>query len=89
MTPETALEQAAAMAERIPGHIEHRAFTGNILLTATFGVSSCEPHWTAHELLESADRALYLGNSAGRNRAVHDRFKAGRTPAAGPASEPP
>ena len=59
--------------------VEQRAFTGNILLTATFGVSSLEPHWTAHELLESADRALDLGKSAGRNRVRGSRSSSGGT----------
>lgn len=70
VTPETGLEQAAAMAERIRGHLAQQSFRHQLRLTASFGLALHAPGLTAGQVLEQADHALYQAKQAGRNRVV-------------------
>jgi diguanylate cyclase len=74
--PETELLGARHVAERIRQLLAARSFvvsgTRNRIgaVTASFGVAEHGAGETAQELLERADRALYLAKSKGRNRVV-------------------
>ncbi len=71
--PETNIQHAAEVAERIRARIENYQFTGNIAtlkLTISLGVataSGSNDH-SEDELIRIADEALYLAKHNGRNR---------------------
>jgi diguanylate cyclase (GGDEF)-like protein len=75
LLPETPLEAAATVAEKIRRTVEEHHFpfkgnTPNEKLSVSIGLS-CYPDSTVNsdqELLEAADRALYAAKKAGRNR---------------------
>ncbi len=72
--PNTAIDVAATVAERLRASFENEPFTvveGGVPLdiTASMGVAStCDPMETADSLLRRADDALYAAKRAGRNR---------------------
>jgi diguanylate cyclase (GGDEF)-like protein/PAS domain S-box-containing protein len=66
--PETDLEQAVCMADRIRNAIERHAFTGVGKVTVSFGITRFEEGDTADTLAKRADDALYKAKSNGRNR---------------------
>jgi len=67
--PETPLEGAYLVAERIRKKIESKSSSGKAPVTASFGVA-CWPTdgIMKEEIIASADTALYLAKQAGRNR---------------------
>lgn len=70
--PNTDIEGALAVAEKLRRVVEARVFTEgffNIELTASFGVSSTSPDVSSEGgLVQMADRALYRAKQTGRNR---------------------
>jgi diguanylate cyclase (GGDEF)-like protein/PAS domain S-box-containing protein len=67
LLPRTSLQAAAAIAEKLRLRVAEACISRKV--TASFGVSSTERG--AHhpqELLEEADRAMYLSKKTGRNR---------------------
>jgi two-component system cell cycle response regulator len=74
--PDTALEAARAVAERIRAHIESRPFAINrgareIPVTVSIGVASRVPaDVDPLALMKRADEALYVAKQTGRNRVV-------------------
>lgn len=72
--PDTALQQAATLCEKIRADLEASALNtlnGPIHITASFGVVEAHsPKATLEELLSEADHALYSAKRNGRN-AVH------------------
>jgi diguanylate cyclase (GGDEF)-like protein len=69
--PETALESAAACAERLRGAVGGRPFEfdGHALgVTLSAGVAALEPGESAAELTLRADARLYDAKRAGRDR---------------------
>ncbi|OHD14020.1 MAG: hypothetical protein A2Z96_04625 [Spirochaetes bacterium GWB1_48_6] len=71
LLPETDKKTALFIANRIRGLLEKHKFPElTIQVTSSFGVSSTEDHpsETLEELLEEADKALYLAKEKGRNR---------------------
>jgi len=73
LLPETDLERAAALAERIRGRVEssgHRHEGHLLRVTMTFGVSACDVDETLEDCVARADRALYAGKTLGRNRVI-------------------
>ncbi|HYX40511.1 MAG TPA: GGDEF domain-containing protein, partial [Pyrinomonadaceae bacterium] len=70
--PETNVEQAAFVAERVRETIAHHFFTGGrglrLRLTASFGVASFPAHaQSPQELLADADAAMYEAKAARKN----------------------
>ncbi len=70
---ETSCETAEMVAERIRRQVEAHHFTGSegqiIRLTCSIGFACCpDDATTKEELLEMADRAMYVGKTAGKNR---------------------
>lgn len=72
LLPETSLEQAAAVAERLRLAVAKHpleTFAGNLHFTVSIGVSQLESgDLTVESLLVRADNALYAAKHAGRNR---------------------
>ncbi|BCG61497.1 histidine kinase N-terminal 7TM domain-containing diguanylate cyclase [Paenibacillus sp. URB8-2] len=71
--PDTSLDQAARLADRIRRAIEAESLqtpNGRISVTVSFGVTEAVPGCTLEELLTEADHALYASKRGGRN-AVH------------------
>jgi diguanylate cyclase (GGDEF)-like protein len=82
--PETALENAARLAERLRAHIAGRKFEWEgetIGITASFGVVGFNPDevpkgLSAEALLRRVDENLYQAKKKGRNRVVSSSFAA-------------
>jgi len=71
MLPETRINDAAVLAERLRAAISTTPIPvlgGEILLTASIGVSGCHGCSTLGEVLKQADLALYKAKHSGRNR---------------------
>ena len=67
--PETRLDDAYTVAERIRKAIELEMFTKQIPLTASLGIASWPTDGvTKEELIACADGAMYLAKAMGRNR---------------------
>lgn len=70
LLPETNLEGAAALAEKIRLAAEAQLFgDGHIFpLTLSAGVASLSEHESGHDMIARADMALYSAKARGRNR---------------------
>jgi len=73
--PETPLQEAAQLADRIRQTIPERVRVPNcdrLRVTASFGVSATNDArvTSVHDLVNVADQALYVGKRQGRNRVV-------------------
>lgn len=70
--PETQLDQAVEIAERIRFTIEAYQFkgTGSISMTASFGVSSYRTDDTRDIIISRTDEALYIAKGNGKNQVV-------------------
>jgi two-component system, cell cycle response regulator len=74
--PDTALDAASAVAERIRAYVEGRGFSihngaREITVTVSIGVASRTPaDADPHALIKRADEALYEAKGKGRNRVV-------------------
>jgi diguanylate cyclase (GGDEF)-like protein len=85
--PETGLEGATELAERIRGRIESEAVerggaAGTLKVTASLGTATLpDCAATAHDLIAAADGALYEAKRLGKNRVA-------AAPAASPAGRP-
>jgi diguanylate cyclase (GGDEF)-like protein len=76
LLPETMLDGGAILAEKLRAAVERQRFEyqANIVLslTITIGVAQYEDGMSFDNCLARADRALYEGKQAGRNRVVID-----------------
>ena len=71
--PETDLEEAALLANKLCGLVRNHAFTGleeqALSVTTSIGVSVYGPeHDRPESMVQAADRALYQAKQLGRNR---------------------
>ncbi|MEQ9547046.1 MAG: diguanylate cyclase [Marinobacter sp.] len=65
--PETPLEGAIPVADRLQKSIENYRFTIPESVTISAGVAAFRPGETPHELVQRADAALYSAKESGRN----------------------
>jgi diguanylate cyclase (GGDEF)-like protein len=74
--PSTSLEGAQLVAERIREQLESAKIPDGggelIPVTASFGVATYAGSETLEQVIDRADRAMYLAKSGGRNRVVID-----------------
>lgn len=69
LLPNTEVEEAAALAERIREATKRLRFDQpDLVLTASFGVTTARPNESIPEVLSRADEAMYLSKSTGRDR---------------------
>ncbi|MDE6233931.1 MAG: GGDEF domain-containing protein [Lachnospiraceae bacterium] len=69
--PDNTVYEAEKVIEKVRVTIEKNIISyknSNVHVTMTFGISSSEKHIMSHEVIESADKALYKGKQSGRNK---------------------
>ena len=70
--PETSLEAAAGIAERLRHDIENRKITvtkeTELRITASIGAAAIGDDETTDQLIARADEAMYTAKASGRNR---------------------
>ncbi|MGC8650547.1 MAG: GGDEF domain-containing protein, partial [Hydrogenobaculum sp.] len=70
IAPESTLEDAKALAEKLRKEIENFLFEEGLSITCSFGVASLNQEDTKETILKRADEALYKAKREGRNRVV-------------------
>ncbi|MGM0477554.1 MAG: diguanylate cyclase [Pseudomonadota bacterium] len=70
LLPETGLEAAVELAERLREEVEKTPFPVAGTLTMSFGVTACSANDSRQRLLLRVDKALYQAKEEGRNRVV-------------------
>lgn len=65
--PETSLELAIPVAERLRGTIESHRFSIPERITVSIGIAAFNQGDTPHDIIQRADAALYSAKAAGRN----------------------
>ncbi|MGP9764210.1 GGDEF domain-containing protein [Halomonas sp. AOP13-D3-9] len=68
LAPETSLEQAVRLADKIRGAIKHTAFPIQGSVTASFGVVEVHSQESVKSVMKRVDNALYLAKEKGRDR---------------------
>jgi diguanylate cyclase (GGDEF)-like protein len=67
--PETNVEKAFAVAERLRAAVETTSKSWEIPITVSIGVSTCPLHGTTHdELLGAVEKAAKLSKDSGKNQ---------------------
>ncbi len=78
LLPETDIESASLLAERIRGDFEQHRFCQDdgveISLTCSIGVTEFQADESQTSLLQTVDRMLYSAKNAGRNKVVVNGF---------------
>jgi diguanylate cyclase (GGDEF)-like protein len=91
MLPETSIEEAKALAERVRKNIEKLSFTDlpGLAVTVSVGIAEFRVDESISQTVARADEALYLAKSSGRNRVLcYGQEVAADGPAAVPAPQP-
>ena len=70
LLPESTLNDATTVAQKLRKSIEEYEFTVPRRVTCSFGVIECEDDETLEEMLKRVDGKLYEAKNAGRNRVV-------------------
>ena len=82
LLPDTALDEATAVAERVRSRFSEGAFDGMPAFTISLGVQAAEQGaLEVAQMVEGADRALYIAKKLGKNR-VETAPELGYTPGA-------
>ena len=68
LCPETNIDGACLLADKIRQKIEHSAFNNYGKQTASFGIACYQQGDTIDSIINHADTALYMAKNAGRNR---------------------
>ena len=71
LLPETGLEDAVHIAQKLREHIEKRSADIPVPITASFGVASWEEDQTIDTLIHRADTKMYEAKKLGRNRIAY------------------
>lgn len=81
--PETPLDQAHYVAEKLRGEIEGKGFYYNkrrVPITVSIGIAQFADAESADVVFQRADRALYAAKNGGRNRCVTEAELEDKTP---------
>lgn len=70
VSPHLGLDSATKLAEKLRHAVEQASFDAGIRITTSIGVAEYVSGERVGELIERADRALYLAKNGGRNRVV-------------------
>ena len=70
LCPETNLEAAVVLAERLRKSIDHHQFLAGTNLTSSLGVAAYNPNDNVESLLKRVDDCLYRAKEAGRNSVI-------------------
>jgi diguanylate cyclase (GGDEF)-like protein/PAS domain S-box-containing protein len=70
-TPETVLDGAIKLAEKLRSKIENHDFSEPEKITTSFGVTTLKKGDNTISLINRADEALYRAKEGGRNKVVH------------------
>jgi diguanylate cyclase (GGDEF)-like protein/hemerythrin-like metal-binding protein len=95
VAPQTSLQGAALLAEKLRALMETSPLGPVGPVTGSFGVAELRPGDSVEHLLHRADEALYRAKGEGRNRVKQDESQSGEAarggalPSAVPASGPP
>jgi len=68
LCPETNMDGACLLADKIRQKIEHSTFNDYGKQTASFGIACYQEGDTIDSIINHADEALYMAKNAGRNR---------------------
>jgi diguanylate cyclase (GGDEF)-like protein len=69
LLPDTALDQAHEIAERLRSYVETNPAPSNIQITISLGIAVIRQHGNSLEsLITAADHALYAAKRNGRNQ---------------------
>lgn len=68
LCPETNMEGASLLADKIRQKIEHSTFNDYGKQTASFGIACYQEGDSIDSIISHADEALYMAKNAGRNR---------------------
>jgi diguanylate cyclase (GGDEF)-like protein len=68
IAPNLDIKNTYNLAEKLRKEIESHKFNNDIKLTASFGLSSFHKDKNIFEIIDEADKALYISKSKGRNR---------------------
>ena len=68
LLPHTGLDRAGKLAGRIRFEVEQADFIAGLKITVSIGISEYREGLTPYDLVEQADRGLYLAKERGRNR---------------------
>ena len=73
--PDTSLEEAVQVAEKLRKSIQEYAFSDIDTITCSFGVTELKKNDTKESFLKRVDNLLYEAKASGRNRVVSDMKK--------------
>jgi diguanylate cyclase (GGDEF)-like protein len=68
LSPETGLEEAIVMVERIRVAVETHSYTAGVRITISAGVAEWSGEETELAFIKKADEMLYMAKNTGRNR---------------------
>lgn len=68
LLPETEIDVAMFVLERIRSHIEHTPFMKTNSITISAGLHAKKPHESIEDAIQLADEALYKAKLNGRNQ---------------------
>ena len=68
LSPETGIEEALVIVERIRGAVETHSYTAGVRITISAGVAEWSGEESELALIKKADEMLYIAKNMGRNR---------------------
>jgi two-component system, cell cycle response regulator len=70
LLPNTLLEDAVILSERIRGVITARTFECGPVVTCSFGSAEWQEGWSLEKLIEEADKSMYSAKKSGKNKVI-------------------